>query len=1645
MARSLRVLILEDQADDAELLIRELRQHGFDPDWKRVATKDQVLAHLRPDLDVILAGYTLPSLDAVEALHLLRERKLDVPFIVVTEAVGEEAAAACLRQGADDYLLKDRLVRLGPAVEQAIAAKRLRDQRRAAERETRVSARQWQATFDAISDPVFLLDAGGRIARCNQAALTFAGQQLAPLVGRSCCEVVQGASGPTQDCPYRRALETQRREARVWQRGHRWFRAVVDPMVDDEDYLVGFVYVLDDITERKRMEESLRRRNRELSLLNQAGQTLNASLQLEEVLGTVLEEVRGLLGVVGCSAWLWDLEAGDLVCRQATGPQSEFTRGWRLAPGEGLVGWVLEHGESLIVPDARRDTRHFKGVDQETGLPIRSLLGVPLQVEDRVIGVLEAVDTAPGRFDHRDLRLLEALASFAANAIQNARLYEQAELEIAERHRAEQALRKSEERFRTVVGTINEGLMIMDEAGHFTYVNQRACEMLGYTRDELLGTHHLDVVAEEHRQRHAQRFVERKRGEPEVYETLLRRKDGESIPVILAGSPLTDQEGVFRGTVGTFTDITERKQAEEALQESERRFRLLFEEAPLAYQSLDEDGQLLEVNQAWLDLLGYDRKDVIGRWFGEFIVSEQRERFKASFSRFKAAGEVHDVEYSLFRQDGSSVIVVLDGTIGHDEQGNFRQTHCTMRDVTAWKHAQQALQESEERFRSLVESSSDHIFMLEPDGTYLTSNRRLSHFGLEGDGSLVGRHLCDAHPPDVAKFYQQKLEQVLATGESVSFEHPMLDADGAHHHHVDTLYPVRRHGDIWAVGGICRDITERRRAQEQLRRRADQLRAINELAVDLASSGSVRECFHLIADKLKAITGTLAVSVSTYDALEQQLEVEHVAAEGWLVSRVNKLLERRIVGWRMPVSEETRARMLDEVVTTAPDLSETTFGTVSKPVASTIQRALGIDRFVGLALVDGDDLLGTSVLVFPPEQPAPSEEVLKLFARVAAASLRQQQAEEALHRVTEERRVVLDLVPVGISITDEQGQIIESNQMSEEILGVPLADHKGRRYDGEEWPIVRPDGTPMPSEAYASFRALEDQRTVRNKEMGIVRPDGDVTWISVSAAPLPLEGYGVAIAYADVTERKHAEERLQESEAFLRQVIDTSPNCIFVKDWDGTYILVNRAIADLYDTTKEEMLGKTDRELVGLDRLSPDEAERFLADDRQVMREGERKVIPEESFTLADGTTRWFQTIKGPLTTSLAPRCMLGVAVDITKRKRAEEALRERITELQLLSQVESQVAAELDLDALLERAVRLVQEAFGYYQVAIMTVDQDRDELIVSAMTGGFADLIPDDYRQGLDEGLIGWAARHREALLVNDVESDPRYVNHYPDQVRTQSELSIPILVGGQVAGVLDLQSKHRDAFDENDLLVIGTLADQIAVAMENARLYEKERAAQDCLRELADYLQEAQETERTRIAREIHDEFGQMMTVLKMDLAWLRKRFPENEPPLRRKVDAMSDLVDRSLEIVRRLSSELRPGILDDLGLAAAIEWQAEAFSDRSRIACQLDLDETADRLNCDLSTALFRIFQEALTNVARHAQATEVHVELRVDPEEVTLIVEDDGRGIAPDEISGSSSLGLLGMRERARALGGEIIVAGVPDQGTTVTARIPNHE
>lgn len=186
-----------------------------------------------------------------------------------------------------------------------------------------------------------------------------------------------------------------------------------------------------EIAVRKQAEEELQRRNRELALLYRATRALISTLDLDQVLAIVLDEARRLMEVVACSVWLIDPTTDQIVCRQATGPKKDLVRGWRLDPDEGLVGWVASHGESLIVADAHADDRYFEDVDQSTGLDLRSIISVPLQAKRGVIGVLQAVDSQPNRFDEHNLDLLEPLAATAAIAIDNARLYEQAREDAA--------------------------------------------------------------------------------------------------------------------------------------------------------------------------------------------------------------------------------------------------------------------------------------------------------------------------------------------------------------------------------------------------------------------------------------------------------------------------------------------------------------------------------------------------------------------------------------------------------------------------------------------------------------------------------------------------------------------------------------------------------------------------------------------------------------------------------------------------------------------------------------------------------------------------------------------------------------------------------------------------------------------------------------------------------------------------------------------------------------------------------------------------------------------------------------------------------------------------------------------------------------
>jgi signal transduction histidine kinase len=273
-----------------------------------------------------------------------------------------------------------------------------------------------------------------------------------------------------------------------------------------------------------------------------------------------------------------------------------------------------------------------------------------------------------------------------------------------------------------------------------------------------------------------------------------------------------------------------------------------------------------------------------------------------------------------------------------------------------------------------------------------------------------------------------------------------------------------------------------------------------------------------------------------------------------------------------------------------------------------------------------------------------------------------------------------------------------------------------------------------------------------------------------------------------------------------------------------------------------------------------------------------------------------------------------------------------------------------------------------------------------------------------------------------------------------------------------VLALSFDRALAFSPEDRDYALTLARLCAQALERARLYEGEQQARAGLesrvlertaeleqssaqlRDLSARLQAAREEERARVSRDLHDELGSALTALKMDIAKIHKRGAEGKQ--KEDLQHLLMTVDDLLQMTRRLATELRPSLLDHFGLAAAIEWQLQEFESRLGIRGRFSSDEADIGLDPDIATAAFRVFQETLTNVARHSQASEVDVRLEQQEGTLMLRVRDNGRGINTSDLTNPKSLGLVGMRERVHLLSGEITVEGVVGQGTTVLVTIP---
>jgi PAS domain S-box-containing protein len=533
----------------------------------------------------------------------------------------------------------------------------------------------------------------------------------------------------------------------------------------------------------------------------------------------------------------------------------------------------------------------------------------------------------------------------------------------------------------------------------------------------------------------------------------------------------------------------------------------------------------------------------------------------------------------------------------------------------------------------------------------------------------------------------------------------------------------------------------------------------------------------------------------------------------------------------------------------------------------------------------------------------------------------------------------------------------------------------------------------------------------------------------------------LSVAFVEALNRKRAEEALQESEEQYRSLFEHVPVGLYRTTPGGQILDANPALA--------EMLGYPDRDSL----LEVNAADVYTnAEDRRrwqtmMQREGVVQGF-EAQLRRRDGTTIWGRDSARAIQDGQGRVLYYeGAVKDITEPKIAEGALRQRADDLAALYEASQAFLGHLDTEVILEGICRLAVDRFGLKMAWVGLVVEGSFD-VRPAFAYGFEEGYLDSIRVTWDDsptgrGPTGTAIRTGQATVMNQIESDPTYAPwREAAQARGYcSSAALPLCHGKQVLGALNVYSAKPAYFTAERLQVLQSFANQAAVAIQNAQLFEQVHAGRERLQALSRQLLEVQEAERRHIARELHDEVGQALTGLKL-LLDMSTRLPPDEATA--SLGEAQAMVNELMALVRDLSLDLRPAMLDDLGLLPTLLWHFDRYTTQTHV--RMTFKHTGlegRRFAPEVETAAYRIVQEALTNVARHAGVSEVAVRLWADQETLGVQIEDQGTGFDPEAaLAAGTTTGLAGMRERAVLLGGQLTVESVPGAGTRVTAQWP---
>jgi PAS domain S-box-containing protein len=1142
------------------------------------------------------------------------------------------------------------------------------------------------------------------------------------------------------------------------------------------------------------------------------------------------------------------------------------------------------------------------------------------------------------------------------------------------------------------------GIALISNTGRYRYLNPKFVDMFGYTLDDIpTGQEWFTRAFPDTTYRHQVisdwklYLKECQAGEAEPRTFTVTCKDTSAKVIRFRAVPLEDGDQFL-----LYEDITALQQAEEARRETEELFRVLYECAADAF-FVHDHGKILAVNQQACNSLGYSREELLGMKVTDFEVGLSPEELAALWQQpFIPPSTVFGVQK---RKDGSTFPVEVRAS-SFDHEGR-KLRFSLARDITDRLQAEAALRESELKYRTLVEQVPTITFIAALDDfsqtMYISPQVEailgFSPADFEANPNLWAEQL---HPEDSDRVLAA-VARCHQTGDLYDDEYRMLARDGRTVWFRDKAQVVRDDsGRPLLLQGVMLDITERKQYEAKL------LQAKEEWE-------------------------------RTFDAIS---DLVMILDREYRIVRVNRSMAHRF-GYE---PEELEGKFCYQVV---HDLEA--------PPASCPCRAVWSNgQPVQLDIWD-EKLQGHFLLTTSPIYDLSGRIVGSV--QVGTDITERKLAEEALQKSEARYRLLVEQIPAVIFKGYADWSIDCFDDKIERLTGYSKEDFNSRRLTWRD--LIPAEELPYVKRVFQD--ALESDGSYF-REHRIKKKGGDCAWVQCRGR-IFMDDKGVVdyingVTY-DITARKEAEAALRESEERYRLMAENVRDLIWTTDLDLRFTYVSPSIRHVLGFTPEEIIGKSIGEFLppaslsqALEVLSNELAQEELGlSDPNRHRVLELEEIHKEGATIQTEVKATFiRDGDGQ------PRAILGVTRDVTQRKEAEAAAERRGAILEAVSYAAEKFLQSRAWQEDIQEILGRLGKAVGVCRVYIFENHSDKNGNLLASrrhewVAPNIAPQIDDPEFQGqpYKDGFGRWAEILGQGRIIwGHVKALAPAEQKILAAQGVKSLAMVPIFVGQQWWGGIGfndcLQERAWSSVEIDALLVAAGLFGLAILSQQEEKAL---RNSEEKLRSLSYQLLTAQEQERRRLATELHNVLGHDLLLIKLKLESLQHEVAPEQMTQREEVSQILQALQDAVKNVRRLCQDLGPGDLEDLGLTRALQSLVENFAEAQKLTCQTELGNLDAFFEIPVQTAIYRLVQEALTNIGKHARAKHLWVRAQRDGTEVAFVIEDDGQGFdVAKALENPKTLGLLAMEEWVQILGGAFNIESQKQTGTKISFTIP---